>query len=94
MLSILPIAHKYCMDKIEQAMIEQLKRVPTTPGYVDLLLAARIVDSEALYADTLKALMTSTPTPTLDQARRIGVDATFAIMNTRLHPPHTSQWLM
>jgi hypothetical protein len=72
------------MDKIEHAMIERLKKTPTTAGYVDLLVAARIVDSETVYADTLKALMTSRPTPNLEQARRIGVDATFAIMNARL----------
>jgi hypothetical protein len=83
-LAILPIAHKYCMDNIEHAMIERLKKLTNTAGYVDLLVAARVVGSETLYADTLKALKTSTPKPDLEQARRIGADATFAIMGARL----------
>jgi len=89
-LTILPIAHKYCMDKVEHAMIERLKKVPTTPGYVDLLVAAQIVGSETLYANTLRVLMTSTPKPNVVQARRIGADATFAIMDARLLSVETS----
>jgi len=42
MLAILPIAHKYCMDRIENAILGRLKQAYTTEAYVDLMVAPQI----------------------------------------------------
>ena len=84
MLTILPIAHKYCMDQIETSILGRLKKVCTTEAYVDLMVASQIVDSKPLYQQALQGLISSTPKPNLLQARRIGVDAHHAIMEAAL----------
>jgi hypothetical protein len=84
MLAILPIAHKYCMDRIETAILGRLKKARTTENYVDLMVASKIVDSQPLYQQALQGLISSTPKPNLSQARRIGIEAHHAIMEAAL----------
>ena len=83
-LAILSIAHKYCMESIETAIINQLKTASTTPGYVDLMVASRIVGSEPIYQQALQGLIATTPKPDLVQARRIGVDAHYAVIEASM----------
>jgi hypothetical protein len=77
--AILPIAHKYCMEAIEEDIVKQLKSGTTTAAYVDLMVAAQITGSEQLHQQALRALISSTPRLDLAQARRVGVDALHAI---------------
>jgi hypothetical protein len=84
MLAILPIAHKYCMDRIENAILDHLKQAHTTETYVDLMVASQIVDSQPLYRQALQGLISSTPKPNVAQAKRIGVEVHHAIMEAAL----------
>ncbi|KIM28610.1 hypothetical protein M408DRAFT_329376 [Serendipita vermifera MAFF 305830] len=80
MLWILPIAHKYCMEEIEADVINELKKNISMDGYVDLMVASQIVGSDELHQTGLKGLISSQTAPNLDQAIRIGVEATHAVM--------------
>jgi hypothetical protein len=84
MLAILLIAHKYCMERIENAILDRLKQAYTTEAYVDLMVASQIVDSKPLYQQALQGLISSTPKPNILQARRIGVEVHHAIMEAAL----------
>lgn len=84
MLSILPIAHKYCMEIIETSILNRLEEASTTAAYVELIVASRIVDSETLYQHALKGLVSSHPKPDLVQATRIGVAPFHAVMSATL----------
>jgi hypothetical protein len=84
MLAILPIAHKYCMDRIETSILGRLKKASTTETYVDLMVASKIVDSQPLYQQALQGLISSKSKPNLLQARRIGIEAHHAIMEAAL----------
>ena len=80
MLAVLRIAHKYNMELVEEDILSQLKNASTTPSYVDLMVAAQVVNSQPLYQQALQGLIKSEPKPDLAQARRIGVDAYHAAM--------------
>jgi len=69
------------MEVMESGIIKQLESFLTTAGYVDLLVASQLIDSKALYNKALNALIAHSQKPTLDQAKRIGFDAYFAIMD-------------
>ncbi|KAG8810506.1 hypothetical protein FRC17_002910 [Serendipita sp. 399] len=81
LLKILPIAHKYRMEKIESYIVEELKNAIDYDGFVDLIVASRIVDSTQLYQDGLQRLISSGSSPTLEQANLIGAEATHMVMN-------------
>src|SRR5271156_5997082 len=74
------------MEVMEGGIMQQLESVFNTAGYVDLLVASQIINSTALYNKALNALIAHPQKPTLDQARRIGVDAHFAIMEQFARP--------
>ena len=78
LLTVLPIAHKYCMAKIEEAIIKNLK---ITVDYVCLMVASQIVDSKPLYGEAVIGLRQAREKPNLEQAIRIGVRASFAVMD-------------
>jgi hypothetical protein len=80
MLLVLTIAHKYCMDKIETATVRQLQKASTTAGYVDLIVAAQIIGSNNLYQKVLKVLKANPTMLELEQAQRIGAEATYHIL--------------
>ncbi|KIM20847.1 hypothetical protein M408DRAFT_333786 [Serendipita vermifera MAFF 305830] len=84
LLSLLRIAHKYCMDRLEQTTIEKLKQKQTTEGYVDLIVAAQIIGSDQLYQHALQSLISSIPKPDLTQAKRIGVEAYHTITTSTI----------
>jgi len=84
MLSVLTIAHKYCMDKIETAILWQLQRASTTAGYVDLLVAAQIIGSNDLYQKVINILRKTPTILDLEQSERIGAAATYYILTATI----------
>lgn len=80
LLLILPIAHKCCMEKIEADIIEVLKKASNYSGFVDLIVASRIVGSEQLYQDGIQRLISSKSSPELEQSKRMGGEATHIVM--------------
>jgi BTB/POZ domain len=83
-LAMLPIAHKYCMDSVEKAILDHLKRANTTETYVDLMVASQIVNSKPLYQEAVQGLISSKPKLNLSQAKLIGIEAHYAIMEGTL----------
>ncbi|PVF91329.1 hypothetical protein CPB86DRAFT_357729 [Serendipita vermifera] len=80
LLLILSIAHKYCMESITQDVIKELKKASTYDGFVDLVVASRMVASKELYQDGLQRLISSGALPDTEQAERMGAEATRAVM--------------
>jgi len=68
------------MDKIEAAILKELGRASTTPGYVDLMVAAQIVGSQQLRQQALDGLISTRQKLCGAQAQRIGGEATFAAL--------------
>lgn len=77
---MLPTAHKYCMEKIEKEIIEELKKTSSYEGFIDLIVASRVIDSDQLYQDGLHRLISSGLSPTMAQANRMGSEATHTVM--------------
>lgn len=91
------------MELVEEDILSHLKAVNTTSGYADLLVASRIIDSQALYQQALQALVELDPELDLNEAKRIGVEAYHAVVSARtriplnhrvwIHcPAHVSSW--
>jgi len=75
------VAHKYCMETIQAEIISHLEEAKTTGDWINLMLASQLINSERLYDDALQGLIQSEPQPTLEQAKRIGFDAMYAIFS-------------
>ena len=84
-VAVLRITHKYCMDAIERNVVSGLKDATDTAGFIDLMIASKILDSSSLYETALKGLISFRPKPTLEQAMLIGVEAYHAIMSASSH---------
>ena len=84
LLCILPIAHKYCMELIEDSILDRLKQASTTATFVDLMVGSQMVDSEELYELAMNGLKASYPKPDLVQAKRIGVVAYHEVTSAAL----------
>ncbi|KIM29708.1 hypothetical protein M408DRAFT_328572 [Serendipita vermifera MAFF 305830] len=80
-IQILRITHKYCMQSAEDELISRLKEETGTVGFLNLMVASRIVDSKELYDTALKGLIASEPKPTFEEANMIGMEAYHAIMS-------------
>jgi hypothetical protein len=81
MLSVLEIAHKYCMESFEERIIAQLQEATTTQGYVELLAASKVVKSYPMYQKAIEGLVRVSPKPDLEQAKIIGVEAYFEVVS-------------
>jgi hypothetical protein len=81
LLSVLSIAHKYCMETIESDIIQELKLTSQYTGLIDLVVASRMIDSASLYEDGIDRLISSETLPTREQALRLEADATHAVMS-------------
>ncbi|KAG8816031.1 hypothetical protein FRC17_000494 [Serendipita sp. 399] len=79
-LKILMIAHKYCMERIELGFIAKLRTTWDDDGFVDMIVASQIIDSDDLYEDGLCRLIASKTLPTLAQAERMRVKVAHAVM--------------
>jgi len=79
-LELLALVHKYGMEGIEEDLISYLEEDQTTEGWVDLILASRIAGCNHLYERALEGLRQSWPLPNLEQAKKIGIEATHALL--------------
>lgn len=82
LMNLLLIAHKYCMDATEKAVIDLLKGIKTTAGYVDLVLASRVIDSRELFDEAIKGMLRERKKRTLEEAKLIGMDAVYTILES------------
>jgi hypothetical protein len=80
LLLILSITHKYCMERITSDTIEELKKTSTYDGFVDIVVASQILDSKPLYEEGIRRLISSGLSPSTEQSRRLGTDATHTVM--------------
>jgi hypothetical protein len=83
-LEILQIAHKYCMDGVEKALLKRLGPGSNTEENVNLMVAGQIIGSDSLCQQALEALIASDEKPDIMQAKRIGAEAIHAIMMAKL----------
>jgi hypothetical protein len=63
------------MDGFEERILAKLQTATTTQDFIDMLLAAQIVESYTLHQKAIEGLVRVTPKPTLEQAKLIGMDA-------------------
>jgi hypothetical protein len=68
------------METITNDIIAELKQTSTYDGFVDIVVASQITDSESLYQDGIHRIISSGQTPTQGQSRRMGTDATHTVM--------------
>ena len=78
-IEVLEIAHRYEMKTIEQTIISRLENANSTPEFVDLMVASRMLQSESLQEKAAKGLLDSPIMPDLDEAKRLGLDAYYAL---------------
>ncbi|PVF93901.1 hypothetical protein CPB86DRAFT_75195 [Serendipita vermifera] len=77
---ILSISHKYCMESLTNDILEELKDTSGYGGFVDIVIASQIIGSEQLYQEGIQRLVSSGRIPTKEQAKRMGAEATHAVM--------------
>ncbi|KIM29710.1 hypothetical protein M408DRAFT_328574 [Serendipita vermifera MAFF 305830] len=80
-IEIIRITHKYCMQSAEDELISRLKEETGATKFLDLIVASRIVDSKELYDTALRGLTDSEYRLTLEEAKMIGIEASYAIMS-------------
>lgn len=68
------------MESAEADIIEELKKTSNYDGFVDLVVASQIIGSNELYQDGIQRLIASKSLPTLEQAMRMGVEATYNVI--------------
>jgi hypothetical protein len=68
------------MERITNDIIEELKETSTYDGFVDIVVASQILDSKPLYEEGIRRLISSRLSPSTEQSRRLGTDATHAVM--------------
>lgn len=81
-LVLLQVAHKYCMDEIEEDILSSMQDAKTTSELVLLMAASKLAGSDTAYKDALKRLTVNKPDLTPEQARLIGVEALYDIFTT------------
>jgi hypothetical protein len=69
------------MEGIQVEITRRLEEANGTEELVQLMMAAQIVDSDALYKKALNGLICSKPKITWEQAQSIGFKATYAILS-------------
>jgi hypothetical protein len=72
------------MGELEENTLKELDRASITAEYVDLMVAAQIVDSDSLYQKALQRLIDSDPILDVEQAERIGLQTTYAILTATI----------
>ncbi|PVF96589.1 hypothetical protein CPB86DRAFT_786807 [Serendipita vermifera] len=82
MLKVLEITHKYCMDKLEARVLGRIQENDTTQeGYINMLLASRIVGSRELSQKAIEGMIRLKPNLNWEQAKTIGFETYFDIMS-------------
>lgn len=80
LLLILHIAHKYCMDKIGKTVLVKLNEHTSVAGYVDRIVASRIIDSKPIYDTAIQGLIQMEARLNLERSNRIGMEALHLIL--------------
>lgn len=80
-LEVLDIAHRYKMVLFEQTIIARLEVATTTAEFVDLMVASKILDSEPLRTKAMNGLLVAKQKPSLEEAKRLGVEVYYALWN-------------
>jgi hypothetical protein len=68
------------MEKLTEDIIEELKNTSSFDGFIDIVVASRIVGSDQLYQYGSKKLISTGKVPNLDQSKRMGIEAVLAVM--------------
>jgi hypothetical protein len=68
------------MERITSDIIEELKKTSSYDGFVDLIVASQIIDSQPLYEDGIQRLKSTGQSPSTEQAKRMGAEATHTVM--------------
>lgn len=79
LLLLLEIAHKYCMETVENRLLKILLKDSTSAGLVNRIVASRIVGSTKIYHDALKRMIYSRTEPTEIQVQQIGLEALYSM---------------
>jgi hypothetical protein len=69
------------MEDIQVEIIRHLEEANGTEELVQLMIAAQIIESDALYKKALNGLIHSKPKITWEQAQKIGLKASYAILS-------------
>lgn len=94
LMALLRIAHKYCMQSIEDEILTVLKETKSVTGCIDLMAASQIVGCQELHEQALKDLKASQLKPNLEQAKRIGIETYYELMqDPPPGPPSDSRWV-
>ncbi|CAG8696312.1 7779_t:CDS:1, partial [Acaulospora colombiana] len=83
LLQLFTLVHKYSIDSLGKQIMNYLKKSKSTHDVAILLAISQIVDSTALYDKTKKILINHVDEITLEDAKKIGVEATYEIMKVR-----------
>jgi hypothetical protein len=68
------------MDELTKEIIEELRSTSTYEGFVNMVVASRMIGSNQLYKDGVQQLISSEIVPNMEQSKRMGVEATHTIM--------------
>lgn len=80
LVALLRVAHKYCMESIEQEILSQLHTYKDKPGFFKLLDASRIVGSETLEKEAIEGLTQFRLSLTLEEANWLGMEIFYKFM--------------
>jgi hypothetical protein len=80
-LLVLELACKYNMGTFKQTILSRLQKANGREDFVDLLVAARMVDSKLLCDMAVKGLINSRRGITFEEAGRIGLEEYYALWN-------------
>jgi hypothetical protein len=89
-LKLLELACKYDMKIFKQTILSRLQKASSREDFIDLLVAAKMVDSEVLRGMAIQRLTASRGRVTLDEADRIGLDEYHRLWHSASGEPMTS----
>jgi len=84
LIALLRIADKYEMQSNKEEILSHLKKTVTKYGFVDLMVASHIVGSDSLREQAMQGLIASKEELTLEDAERMGLEATYEAFVGRL----------
>jgi hypothetical protein len=80
MVAVLRLAHKYCMEPIEEEILSHFKKKTDKEDLLNLLICSQIIGSTPLYDQAVAGLAAYRRTITLEEAEQIGLKAVHTIM--------------
>ena len=88
MIAVLRLAHKYCMEPIEEEILSHFKETTDKESFLNLMICSQIVGSTSLYDQAIVGLVPYRRNITIEEARQIGLEAIHRIMISP-DPPQT-----